>query len=207
MLPDPVDINNFSSDISGTEIIYIKNFLSKQERRYLTARARKSVSGHGRNKLIDSRMVGYANDGIVNDKSSPYVCLPMHHDENLVETVRDINTRVRALYEDLYGVDPDRSYLEFGTVNVMGKGKGMGVHFDNGPSMTQNIDTPHGLVLYLNDTYKGGEIYYSNLGIALKPEAGSLVIHPGNKEYAHGVMPVLSGTRYATTAFTKKKMP
>jgi predicted 2-oxoglutarate/Fe(II)-dependent dioxygenase YbiX len=110
----------------------------------------------------------------------------------------------RKTYDSLYGEDPERSFVDLGTVNVMGVGHGMAVHADNPPSLMHGIDTPHGLVLYLNDDYEGGEIYYPKLGIAIKPEAGSLVIHPGTVQYAHGVIPVTSGIRYATTAFSKK---
>jgi hypothetical protein len=192
------DISGFSTDISGTEIIYIKDFLSLDKCQKLIDAANKLIEEQSDN----SDMVGYTNDGNVNSKSAPYVFL--HKEASVSGIISEIKDNSIRIYEELYGVDQNRTYIDLGTINVMGAGIGMKVHADNPPSLAQGIDTPHGLVLYLNEDYLGGEIYYSKLGIVIKPEAGSLVIHPGTIEYSHGVIPVVSGTRYATTAFSKK---
>lgn len=194
------DISSFSLDIVGTEIVYIKEFLSLDKCQKLIDAANRLIEEDADN----SEMVGYINDGNVNSKSAPYVFL--HKDMTVSGIISEIKENSIKIYEELYEVDPDRTYIDLGTINVMGAGIGMEVHADNPPSLAQGVDTPHGLVLYLNDDYEGGEIYYSKLGIAIKPEAGSLVIHPGTIEYSHGVTPVVSGTRYATTAFSKKPL-
>lgn len=52
-------------------------------------------------------------------------------------------------------------------------------------------------VVYLNDDYEGGEIYFPNQDVEIKPSAGDMVIFPGGgHEYMHGVKPVISGRRY-----------
>lgn len=56
-------------------------------------------------------------------------------------------------------------------------------------------------VLYLNDDYGGGEIYFPNLGLQLKPRPGTLVVFPGTLKYLHGVRPVTSGMRHTLAAF------
>lgn len=61
--------------------------------------------------------------------------------------------------------------------------------------------TTHGLVLYYNDNFEGGNIEYINKGISLKPEAGMLVCHPAGKGYTHQVATVLSGQRFLSTYF------
>lgn len=73
-------------------------------------------------------------------------------------------------------------------------------HKDNvNPSDFNNI---YGVVLYLNDDYEGGEIYYSELGVEFKPAAGSMVVHPAGT--LHGVRQVLgSNVRYVLTSFVK----
>ena len=43
----------------------------------------------------------------------------------------------------------------------------------------------------------GGEIYFPNWGIEIKPKAGSLVIFPSNDEYVHGVKEVKNINRYS----------
>jgi len=77
-------------------------------------------------------------------------------------------------------------------------GGSMGVHTDKMPS--NNVE--YGIVCYLNNNYTGGEIYYPDLDIKLKPKARSIVLHPGNVN--HGVSEVTSGdTRYFLTTFVQ----
>ena len=58
-----------------------------------------------------------------------------------------------------------------------------------------------GCVYYMNDDYEGGEIYFPNQDITLKPKPNTLVFFPGTLEYLHGVNPVTSGVRYTLTSF------
>ena len=80
-------------------------------------------------------------------------------------------------------------------------GQSMKTHSDDGPSPKFK----YGIVLYLNDDYEGGEIFYPNIGLEFKPEAYSLVLHPAHQAYRHGVKEVSSGTRYSMTTFLKLK--
>jgi len=60
----------------------------------------------------------------------------------------------------------------------------------------------YGLVIYYNDNYLGGEIDYPELGITIKPKAGSALMHGG--EVLHGSLPVLDNVeRYFTTIFMR----
>ena len=68
----------------------------------------------------------------------------------------------------------------------------MFVHIDNQGHMESPI--LWGSVLYMNDDYEGGEIYYPAYDYAYKPKPGSMVLHEGNTR--HGVKRVISGNRY-----------
>jgi hypothetical protein len=58
----------------------------------------------------------------------------------------------------------------------------------------------YGLVIYYNDDYLGGELDYPELGITIKPKAGSVLLHGG--EILHGSLPVLDDSeRYFSTVF------
>jgi hypothetical protein len=56
-------------------------------------------------------------------------------------------------------------------------------------------------VLYLNDNYSGGELFFPNHGIQFKPKSLSVILFPGGVENIHGVKEVVSGTRYSMVAF------
>ena len=63
-------------------------------------------------------------------------------------------------------------------------------HFDS--TKPNDIAT----LIYLNDDYLGGEIYFPDYDISIKPEAGDLVSFPDTPDFVHGVRTILSGTRY-----------
>ena len=61
-------------------------------------------------------------------------------------------------------------------------------------------------IIYINDDYNGGEIFFTNKNLELKPKPGSLLIFPGNDEFNHGVRHVQSGPiRYVLVGFIKEK--
>jgi hypothetical protein len=65
----------------------------------------------------------------------------------------------------------------------------------------------HGCVLYLNNDFGGGEIYFPQHDIELKPEPGTLVWFPATAEYLHGVREVTSGLRLTISSFWAKEPP
>ena len=56
-------------------------------------------------------------------------------------------------------------------------------------------------ILYLNDNYEGGNLYFPDHGIEFKPNAYSYYVFPGGIENIHGVKEVLEGTRYTMVSF------
>ena len=56
-------------------------------------------------------------------------------------------------------------------------------------------------LFYWNDDFEGGELYYPDHDIIVKPEPGLAVLHPGDIHYLHGVKMVTSGERYTSPAF------
>lgn len=60
----------------------------------------------------------------------------------------------------------------------------------------------YGIVIYYNDNYLGGEINYPELGITIKPKAGSALLHGG--EVLHESFPVINqAERYFSTIFMR----
>jgi hypothetical protein len=72
------------------------------------------------------------------------------------------------------------------------EGFGMHEHFDS--TKPNDIAT----LIYLNDDYAGGEIYFPEYDISIKPESGDLVCFPDTPEFVHGVKPITFGTRYTS---------
>jgi hypothetical protein len=53
-------------------------------------------------------------------------------------------------------------------------------------------------VYYINDDYTGGEIYFPDHGLEIKPKPNSLIIFPGNENYLHGVREIIDNNRYSS---------
>jgi len=65
-----------------------------------------------------------------------------------------------------------------------------------------NISKHYTSMLYLNDDYKGGELYFpSHNDFTIKPKTGMLVIFSGDLKHPHGVKQIKQGIRYVNTAF------
>lgn len=58
-----------------------------------------------------------------------------------------------------------------------------------------------GCVLYLNEEYEGGEIYFPNQSTELRMKANTLAFFPGDAEFLHGVNPITTGIRYTLSTF------
>jgi hypothetical protein len=56
-------------------------------------------------------------------------------------------------------------------------------------------------LFYYNDDFEGGELYYPDHDLVVKPNPGLAVAHPGDINYLHGVKPLISGERYTTPSF------
>ena len=56
-------------------------------------------------------------------------------------------------------------------------------------------------ILYLNDDYEGGELYFPEHGVEFKPKAMSLVLFPGGVENIHGVRKITKNQRYTMVSF------
>lgn len=56
-------------------------------------------------------------------------------------------------------------------------------------------------ILYLNNDYEGGELYFPDHGIEIKPNKYSIYILPGGVENIHGVKEITSGERHTMLSF------
>jgi hypothetical protein len=72
----------------------------------------------------------------------------------------------------------------------------MFIHIDNQGHMESPV--MWGSVIYINDDYEGGEIYYPDYDYLYKPKAGSMAMHRG--ETRHGVKKVTSGERFCAAS-------
>jgi hypothetical protein len=97
----------------------------------------------------------------------------------------EITKRISPFFDGLYKVS------EFAIINRQYPGVGLDEHKDQGDDLT----LVRAVLLYLNDDYEGGELYFPQLDFSIKPPAGSLLTFPAIERWTHGVTPV-RGDRY-----------
>jgi hypothetical protein len=126
-----------------------------------------------------------------------------------------ISQRIKALL-------PNQLYLhEHSSITRLMPGQGHGVHSDNHDFLqTRELsklvkkddcftlvdNNVYGLVVYINDDYEGGEIFYTKQNIIYKPKAGDLIIHSAEDHCEHGVNPVKTNVRYSFPSAIREKI-
>jgi predicted 2-oxoglutarate/Fe(II)-dependent dioxygenase YbiX len=83
-----------------------------------------------------------------------------------------------------------------------------GIHMPPHADNANPDGSPHGMawrnfssIVYLNDDYDGGELYFTALDAYIKPKAGMLVAFTAGFHHEHSVLKVLSGERLTMPAF------
>jgi hypothetical protein len=107
--------------------------------------------------------------------------------------------RLSKIIEDS---DPSLILSGFATIQRMQPGVELKAHTDQHTDPSIRYAT----ILYINDNYVDGELFFSNLDISLRPKPGDLLFFPGDKKHDHGVRHVGEGPiRYVLVGFIKEK--
>jgi hypothetical protein len=59
------------------------------------------------------------------------------------------------------------------------------------------------VIIYLNNDYDGGILYFPDQNVEIKPEPGLMVIFPGNLHFLHGVTKTSGNPRYTVSLWTR----
>lgn len=142
-----------------------------------------------------------------------------HPEGHGVLYLRDHVEKFTARVQDL--LPPPLFVHGIGGVNRLITGQKHGIHSDSDDflkvrELNKNLnkdlpfkivdDNIYGVVIYLNDDYEGGEIFYTKQNITYKPIAGDIIIHSSDKHCEHGVNPVKTKNRYSISTSIRKKI-
>lgn len=167
----------------NTEIVLLKEFATKKEAE--TVHTYLESMYHAANEKDDTLRR--------NDLKSDFNNIMIDLNNKYQETARSILD---------FPVEPEFSTLH--NYVYWETGKEMLPHYDNVPGEHLH-PVMYGCVLYLNDNFTGGQLWYPNLGVEYTPVAGELIIHPGHREYSHGIRKVTEGIRISAASFITQK--
>jgi Rps23 Pro-64 3,4-dihydroxylase Tpa1-like proline 4-hydroxylase len=94
-------------------------------------------------------------------------------------------------YQKRYNINME--YMEAINFVKYGPGQHFSVHADHGYSYVATVSS----VMYLNNEYEGGELFFPYFDLTIKPDYGDIIFFPSAFIYAHASLPVKSGTKYA----------
>ncbi len=113
----------------------------------------------------------------------------------------------RPLYDNLNSMviesDSTLNLSGLATIQRMQPGVELKSHTDQHTDPSIRYAT----IIYINDEYLDGELFFPHLDIELKPKPGTMLFFPGNEEYEHGVRHVGEGPiRYVLVGFIKERV-
>lgn len=188
---------------TGTENIHvIKNFIGAQDVERIITFARSISEWH--NDRLENE---YNADGVCtydasywNNRQCTSTIFERLNTE-IYELVYFYIGKMAHLIEDLFKVEvssrPPCLIRWFGGIEQQPHADKQLNDGSPNPFPTYDINS----LFYYNDDFEGGELYYPQHDIVVKPKPGLAVLHPGDFYYMHGVKPVTSGERYTTPAF------
>ena len=138
---------------------------------------------------------------------------PPRPNHELVEKYTEL-----ALSKLLYAFAQEVQFLYPAALRKYPEGASLGVHCD-GVSLNESGDsidymrdydptsmhpttiTEGAMVLYINDDYDGGELFFPDIDLEIKPKSGQLIAWPSGPLFEHGVKKISNGDRYVVTSF------
>ena len=200
--------NNFEIKKIDDNIILVENFISKEEIEDIFSLInsigeedwRIEYLGNLKNFCLEK----FGRDDVENlVAEGKFEITQNWEDKNFNILNTEIQLKIYKRLGDLVkNADQSLDLSGFATIQRMQEGVELKPHTD------QDTDPSirHAAILYLNEDYSKGEIFFSNHNIELRPKPGSLLLFPGTKDYNHGVRHVGPGPiRYVLVGFIKVK--
>ena len=198
--------NNFIIEEPIDDVVVVKNYLLNSEIDYfnnlINSTPEKDWFIEYMSNLKPFCLEKFGRDDIENLVAEGLFEITQNwEDKNLNITKHSIAATITQRLNDYISqVDQSITLNGFGSIQRMQKGVELRCHTD------QDTDPSikYAAIIYLNDNYNEGKIFFKNKNLELKPEPGSLLLFPGNEEFHHGVRPVGEGPiRYVIVGFIK----
>lgn len=204
----PFQDAGYSTERPFEEILLVRDFLSKEELEdvwnIINNTSEEEWSKAYRESLARFCLEKFGRDDVENlVAEGKYEITVGWDDKNLDITSYPISRILQSRFHELlFQMDPTLELAGFATLQRMQEGVQLKSHTD------QHTDPSikYAAILYLNDDYKDGTLFFKNKDIDLRPKPGELLVFPGNEEYEHGVRHVGAGPiRYVLVGFIKVK--
>lgn len=193
LTPSPATAPIRPAEYDAQDFIIVPDFLTSRECDRLTTMFDRL---HG---LVKHRRIGidFWEGRIV------YMADVAEHDASAAGIMGDFQKRATAMLGEFYALTQPL-WTDTVQLNVWEQGSCLPPHTDNSNPDGSPHSTPwrdFSSIVYLNDDYEGGELYFTAQDRVLKPRRGMLVAFSAGYHHEHGVLKVTRGRRITMPAF------
>lgn len=200
--------NNFIFEEVTEEILWVKNFFTKDELDFVLGVIDKSSQSDWEIEYLSNLksfcMEKFGRDDVDNlVAEGKFEITQNWADKNLnIQGHKEYDIFYKRLSEIVEDSDSSLMLSGLATIQRMQAGVALTSHTDQHTDPSIRYAT----IVYINDDYVDGELFFSNLDISLRPKPGDLLFFPGDEKHEHGVKPVGEGPiRYVIVGFIKEK--
>lgn len=200
--------NNFEFEEITDELILVKNFLLKEEIDFIWSVINKASQEDWEieymSNLANFCMEKFGRDDVENlVAEGKFEITQNWADKNLnIKKYDEQRVFYKRLSDMIDSSFPNLELSGLATIQRMQPTVELKSHTDQHTDPSIQYAT----ILYINDDYVDGEVFFKNLNLKLRPKPGELLFFPGNEKYEHGVEHVGDGPiRYVIVGFIKEK--
>jgi hypothetical protein len=114
----------------------------------------------------------------------------------------DISEPITERIKKIISFDPEIAFDGVGTIQRQYEGEPLIEHVDNHADPM----IEYAVIMYINDDYNDGQLFFGKLGLEIVPPAKSMIIFPSGEDYLHGVKPPSAGAqRYVLPSFARRR--
>lgn len=199
--------NNLIFKEVTNEILWIENFLTKDDMDFLlkiiSEASQEDWEIEYLSNLKNFCLEKFGRDDVDNlVKEGKFEITQNWADKNLnVQKYPEQKIFYKRLSKIIEKSFPGLELSGLATIQRMQKGVELKSHTDQHTDPSIKYAT----IIYLNDDYIDGELFFKNLNISLRPKPGDLLFFPGDDKHEHGVRHVGDGPiRYVVVGFVKE---
>jgi hypothetical protein len=141
---------------------------------------------------------------LIKNESDPTI---VEKSEYIISTLVDAMSTAAQKYSEIYNIDQALLDYALYALNMDGTKYGINKYYERmymGPHVDwneQNSDITYTIVVYLNDDYEGGELFFVDpeINVKIKPEKGSIVMFPSTLPYLHQSCDIINGRKMLIT--------
>ena len=200
--------NSLAFEEITEEIFWIKDFLKKDELDFVLSIIDKASQADWETEYIGNLknfcMKKFGRDDVDNLVAEGKFEITQNWvDKNLnIQGHEERQVFYDRLSKIIVDLDPSLLLSGLATIQRMQTGVELKPHTDQHTDPSIRYAT----LLYINDDYVDGELFFPNLDISLKPKPGDLLFFPGDEKHEHGVRHVGEGPiRYVVVGFVREK--